>query len=88
MPLLGAPPINRAYHYLAGNTGAMPGMILLTIVVPGFGEETVYRGYMFERRGKLFGASIWAKVFVVLITSVSFASLHYGEQGFQEWSRP
>jgi membrane protease YdiL (CAAX protease family) len=61
MPLLGAPSINQAYHYLAGNIGAMPGMILVMIVVAGFGEETVYRGYMFERLGKLFGASSWAK---------------------------
>ena len=81
MPLLGAPPINQAYHYLAGNTGAMPGMILVMIVVAGFGEETVYRGYMFEPLGKLFGASSWAKVFIVLITSVWFAVLHYNEQG-------
>ena len=81
MPLLGAPAINQAYHYLAGNTGAMPGMILVMIVVAGFGEETVYRGYMFERLGKLFGASICAKVFIVLITSVWFGALHYSEQG-------
>jgi membrane protease YdiL (CAAX protease family) len=81
MPLLGTPPINQAYHYLAGNTGATAGMIVVIIVVAGFGEETVYRGYMFERLGKLFGASMCAKVFIVLITSVSFAALHYNEQG-------
>ena len=27
MPLLGAPPINQAYHYLAGNRAALPGAI-------------------------------------------------------------
>src|SRR5689334_18272429 len=32
MPLLGADPINQAYHYLAGNSAALPGMVL-TIVV-------------------------------------------------------
>jgi membrane protease YdiL (CAAX protease family) len=42
MPLLGAPAINAAYHYLAGNTAALPGMIFTLIVVAGFGEETVY----------------------------------------------
>lgn len=81
MPLLGAPSMNQAYHYLAGNTAAIPGMIVVMIVVAGFGEETVYRGYMFERLGKLFGASTRAKVFIVLITSAWFASLHYNEQG-------
>src|SRR4051794_21335518 len=29
MPLLGAPPVNPAYHYLAGNRDAMPAMIFL-----------------------------------------------------------
>src|SRR6266850_8568396 len=53
MPLLGAPPINQAYHYLAGNAAAIPGMIFVLIVVAGFGEETLFRGYMFERLGKL-----------------------------------
>jgi membrane protease YdiL (CAAX protease family) len=81
MPLLGAPPINEAYHYVAGNTAAIAGMILVMIIVAGFGEETVYRGYMFERLGKLLGAGNWAKVFIVLITSVWFAALHYNEQG-------
>jgi membrane protease YdiL (CAAX protease family) len=55
MPLLGAPPINQAYHWVAGNTAALPAMFFLLIVGAGFGEETVYRGWMFERLGKLFG---------------------------------
>ncbi len=81
MPLLGAPPINQTYHYLAGNTAALPGMIFVLIVVAGFGEETLFRGYMFERLGKLFGSAAWAKVLIVLITTVWFASLHYSDQG-------
>jgi hypothetical protein len=81
MPLLGAPPINQAYHYLAGNTAAIPGMILVMIVVAGFGEETLFRGYLFERLSKLFGPGAWAKVLIVLITSVWFALLHYSVQG-------
>ena len=81
MPLLGAPPINQAYHYLAGNTAAIPGMIFVLIVVAGFGEETLFRGYMFERLGKLFGSGTRAKVLIVLITSVWFALAHYSVQG-------
>jgi membrane protease YdiL (CAAX protease family) len=81
MPLLGAPPINQAYHYLTGNTAAIPGMIFVLIVVAGFGEETLFRGYMFERLGKLFGSGAWAKVLIVLITSVWFALAHYSVQG-------
>jgi membrane protease YdiL (CAAX protease family) len=81
MPLLGAPPINEAYHFLAGNTAALPGMLYSLIVGAGFGEETVYRGWMFERLGKLFGSSVWAKILIVLITSVLFALAHYSVQG-------
>jgi membrane protease YdiL (CAAX protease family) len=81
MSLLGAPPINQAYHYLTGNTAAIPGMLFAMIVVAGFGEETLFRGYMFERLGKLFGPGTWAKVLVVLITSALFALAHYSVQG-------
>jgi membrane protease YdiL (CAAX protease family) len=81
MPLLGAPAINQAYHYLAGNTAALPGMIFTLLIVAGFGEETVFRGWMFERLGKLFGPSAWARTSIVLLTSLWFGLLHYKEQG-------
>ena len=81
MPLLGAAPINQAYHYLAGNRAALPGAIFLMIVVAGFGEETVFRGYLFERFGKFLGSSAWAKTVTVLLTSAWFGLLHYSVQG-------
>jgi membrane protease YdiL (CAAX protease family) len=81
MPLFGADPINQAYHYLAGNTAALPGMILTLIIVAGFGEETVYRGWMFERLRKLWGTAVWARTLTVLLTSVVFGLAHYTVQG-------
>jgi len=81
MPLLGAPPVNQAYHWVAGNTAVLPYMVYLMIVVAGFGEETLYRGWMFERLGKLFGTSVWAKSSIVVLTSVVFAAPHYLDQG-------
>jgi uncharacterized protein len=81
MPLLGAPPINQAYHYLTGNRAALPGMLYAVIVGAGFGEETIFRGYLFERFGKLFGPSVWAKALIVLITSIWFGAEHYSVQG-------
>lgn len=81
MPLLGASPINQAYHYLAGNPAAIPGTLFAVIVVAGFGEETVFRGYMFERLGKLFGNSVGAKISIVLLTSLFFGLVHYPDQG-------
>ena len=81
MPLLGAPPINQAYHFLAGNTAAIPWMLYVIIFGAGFGEETLFRGWMFERLGKLFGAGVWAKTLIVLITSAWFGWDHYAGQG-------
>jgi membrane protease YdiL (CAAX protease family) len=81
MPLLGANPINSAFHYLAGNRAALPGALYGMIVGAGFGEETVFRGYLFERLGKLFGTGVRGKVLTVLLTSVGFALGHYSLQG-------
>ena len=80
MPLLGAPAINPAYHYLAGNRAALPGMVF-TMIVAGFAEETLFRGYLFERLGKLFGIGASAKVSIVLLTSALFALGHYSNLG-------
>lgn len=81
MPLFGAPPVNQAFHYLVGNTAALPAAIFAMIVGAGFGEETVFRGYMFERFGKLLGSAAWARVIIVLLTSVWFGLSHYFLQG-------
>jgi membrane protease YdiL (CAAX protease family) len=81
MPLFGADPINQAYHYLAGNRAAIPATLYLMIVVAGFGEETFFRGYLFERLGKLLGTGAVAKILIVLITSVFFGLGHYANQG-------
>ena len=81
MPLFGAPAINPAFHYLAGNTAALPGILLAVIISAGFGEETFFRSYLFERFGKLFGASAIAKIAIVVITAAWFGAVHYPKQG-------
>lgn len=81
MPLLGANPINPAYHYLAGNLAALRAAVWTMIFVAGFGEETVFRGYMFERLGKLLGGSLASRIMIVLVTAALFGSIHYFEQG-------
>jgi uncharacterized protein len=81
MPLFGAPAINPAYHYLVGNRAALPGIVLTMIVGAGFAEETLFRGYLFERLGKLFGTGAGAKVSIVLLTSALFALGHYSNLG-------
>jgi hypothetical protein len=81
MPLLGADPINHVYHNVAGNPVALAGVALTVIVIGGFGKETVYRGFLFERLGKLFGSGAVAKTCIVLITSLVFALSHLYDQG-------
>jgi len=80
MPLLGADPINQAYSFLAGNTPLLPAAVW-AMLVAGFGEETVFRGYLFERLGKLFGTRTGARVWIVLVSSALFGLVHYSDQG-------
>ena len=81
MPLLGADPINPAYHYLVGNSAALPSILLAVTVGAGFGEETVFRGYMFERLGRLLGRSAGSTIAIVLFSTAVFALAHYPDQG-------
>ena len=81
MPLLAADPINQTYHYLAGNQSALPGMFYAIIIGAGFGEETLFRGFLFERLGAFLGPGSKAKTLIVLITAGLFGLAHYFEQG-------
>ncbi|HJX97375.1 MAG TPA: CPBP family intramembrane glutamic endopeptidase [Chthoniobacterales bacterium] len=81
MPLFGAPPINQAFQFATGNPAVIPAMLYTIILGAGFGEETLFRGWMFERLGKLFGQSAPAKIAIVLITSLLFAAAHLPGQG-------
>jgi membrane protease YdiL (CAAX protease family) len=81
MPLLGAPPVNPAYHYLAGNDAALPGALYLILAGAGFGEEIFFRGFLFERLGRLLGPGPPAKAAIVLVTSAWFGLDHLQVQG-------
>lgn len=65
MPLFGAPPVNAAYHELVGNDAALPGVIFAVVFGAGFGEEAVFRGFLFERLGKLLGSGAAARVAII-----------------------
>lgn len=80
LPLFSADPINQSYHFLAGNNQLLPAAIVAMLIV-GFSEETVFRGYLFERLGKLFGNKRNSKIFIIIITSVLFGLAHYTNQG-------
>ena len=81
MPLLGADPINRHYHFLTHNPAALPWALYAMVVGAGFGEETVYRGYLFERMGRLWGTGRGGKTATVLVSSLLFGLVHLSEQG-------
>jgi membrane protease YdiL (CAAX protease family) len=81
MPLLGAPERNSTYQFLVGNPAALPAMLFIVIASAGFGEETFFRGYLFERLGKLMGSNTRAKAFIVIFTSTIFAAAHLPDQG-------
>jgi len=80
MPLLGAGPINQAYHFLAGNRAMLPAAAW-TLLAAGFSEETMFRGFAFERLRKLLGAGRLVMPAIVLLTSLPFGLVHYGIQG-------
>ena len=81
MPLFGADPVNWRYHFIAGNPAVLPWMLYVVVVVAGFGEETVFRGYFFERLGALLGSSRAALVSTVVFSTTVFALAHYSDQG-------
>jgi membrane protease YdiL (CAAX protease family) len=76
MPLLGAPPLNQAYRDLTGNAAALPGMVLMVVIGAGFGEEVLFRGYLFERFTRWFGRGPGSSIAAVLVTSLVFASVY------------
>ncbi len=80
MPLLGADPVNHAYHFIAGDPAMLAAMIWASLMA-GFGEETVNRGYLFERGRRLLGSGAVATTAIVLVTSLLFGLAHYPAQG-------
>lgn len=80
MPLLGAPAINTAYQHLQSNLHLLP-LAIWAMFVAGFGEEFVFRGFLFERLRKLLGGGAGAGIFIVGLSSAVFAAAHLVSQG-------
>src|SRR5215470_2547485 len=77
MPLLGAEAVNHAYQFLVANKTALVALVPVMIIKAGVREETYFRGYLFERLGRLFGETKTMRAIIVLLTSILFAVLHY-----------
>ena len=82
MPLLGAPAVNETYQFLRTNSAALPGTLYAIVIGAGFGEETLFRGFLFERLRTLVGKQARATVIIVVITSALFGLAHYPDQGW------
>ncbi len=81
MPLVGFGGTNQTYRYLVGNTAALPAMLLFVIVGGGFGEETIWRGFLFERLEQYVGGSVRARAAIVTVSAMLFGLAHYVDQG-------
>jgi membrane protease YdiL (CAAX protease family) len=77
LPLLGAPAVNPMFGDLAHNPRRAIFLVFYMLVGAAFGEELVFRGYMFERLGKLLGTSLFAQIAVVILSTALFGALHY-----------
>lgn len=82
MPLLGGPAINPHYHYLAGNAAALPGMLYAVLIGAAFGEEVVFRGFLFDRMRALLGWSLRTRLVILVVTTALFAAAHLPDQGW------
>lgn len=81
MPLFGAPPVNPAFHGMAGNPKAALEFAAFVVLAVGWAEETVFRGWLFERLGKLFGRGVGATILIVLLSAAIFGAAHWTGQG-------
>jgi len=80
MPLFGAPAINIGFEYLAHDRAAALDFAAYALYGAGFAEELVFRGFLFERFGKLWGDSAAATAATLLLATAIFALAHW-QQG-------
>ena len=82
LPLFGADPVNHTFHYLAHNQAAALEFAGYAIYGAGFAEEFFFRGYLFERLGKLLGQSKLAIITIIILTTGLFGLAHFVQGPF------
>ncbi|HWY16658.1 MAG TPA: CPBP family intramembrane glutamic endopeptidase [Rhizomicrobium sp.] len=80
LPLLGAPPVNAMIGDLSANPKRALFLIFYVMIGAAFCEELVFRGFLFQRLGRLLGDGAPARIAIVLLSTAFFASLHF-QQG-------
>lgn len=83
LPLLGAPAIaHNVLHDMALTPMSAIGIAAYSVYGGGFAEEVVFRGYLFERLGKLIGKAVPATALTLLFVSALFAAAHWQQGAF------
>ncbi len=81
MPVLGAPPTNPYFAYITGNTQALFALAAVIVVGAGFGEELVFRGFLFERIRSALPRSDYGATVALVFSSLVFGAVHIPSQG-------
>ncbi|MBL8780091.1 MAG: CPBP family intramembrane metalloprotease [Alphaproteobacteria bacterium] len=82
MPYFGAPPTNAMLAPLEGDMQAALIASAEMIVLAGFAEEVVFRGFLFNRLQTAFGTGWFARGLMILGVALFFGGLHYFGQGY------
>jgi len=80
MPALGFGAANPVYAYVTGNPAALWRMLAVMIVGGGISEETIWRGFLFDRIKALSSGRI-GRLPIIIVTALAFAAGHYADQG-------
>jgi membrane protease YdiL (CAAX protease family) len=82
VPLLHAPAVNAVFHDLAGNLPATLKFAAYVVLGAAVAEEIVFRGFLFERLGKLMGRGAAATAATVIIVTALFGAAHWQQGPF------
>jgi CAAX protease family protein len=77
MPLFGAPAINPGIAHLIGSPKRIAISIVYMIVSAGLCEEIVFRGYLFERLGKMLGDAFASRLLILVVSALIFGLAHF-----------
>lgn len=82
MPYFGAPSAAVVYQHLAGDLQGFLIEAAQLIVLAGFAEEIVFRGFLINRLQAVLGTRVASGLVIVILTAAVFGPLHYFAQGF------
>lgn len=82
MPYFGAPPTAAVFQELRGDLNAFLIEVPQLIILAGFVEEIVFRGFFISRLSVVLGSGAVSNLLMVLLTAAIFGPIHYFTQGY------